>query len=382
MKLLQTYLLLLGICMITYSCESTLGEEGKREKIEGLKVQLEEINNEIIALEKDLQLSGVEDELSPSRTLVTAFSLETSKFHHETEIRASVASRKNVVLTAESMGKIESIYVSEGQTVEKGQLLVTLNSQVVQNSIEEIKTQLKLATVLFEKQANLWNQNIGTEIQYLQAKSNRESLDRRLKTLKSQLRMSTIYAPFDGVVDKIVAKVGEFSQPGLPMVRLINPESNYLKADISESLLGKFLVGDTVQIHFPNQNQNQSSVISSLGQVINDQNRTFELEVVMPELAFLVRPNQVVVLRLVDYSNDDAMVVPTKLIQTDNKGSFIYVLEGKAFDKKASKAYVNTGYSFDDQTEIVSGLSEQQMIVDKGYRALTQGTLVEITVDK
>ena len=254
MKLLQTYLLLLSICMITYSCENTSGEEGKREKIEGLKGQLEKISNEIIALEKELQLSGVEDELPPSRTLVTAFALETSKFQHETEIRASVASRKNVLLTAESMGKIESIYVSEGQTVEKGQLLVTLNSQVVQNSIEEIKTQLKLATVLFEKQANLWNQNIGTEIQYLQAKSNRESLDRRLKTLKSQLRMSTIYAPFDGVVDKIVAKVGEFSQPGLPMVRLINPESNYLKADISESLLGKFLVGDTVQIHFPNQN--------------------------------------------------------------------------------------------------------------------------------
>ena len=111
MKLLQTYLLLLGICMITYSCESTSGEESKREKIEGLKVQLEEINNEIIALEKDLQLSGVEDELPPSRTLVTAFALETSKFHHETEIRASVASRKNVLLTAESMGKIEKIYV-------------------------------------------------------------------------------------------------------------------------------------------------------------------------------------------------------------------------------------------------------------------------------
>ena len=170
MKLLQTYLLLLGICMITYSCENTSGEDVKREKIEGLKVQLDEINNEIIALEKELQLSGVEDELPPSRTLVTAFSLETSKFHHETEIRAFVASRKNVLLTAESMGKIENIYVSEGQAVEKGQLLVTLNSQVVQNSIEEIKTQLKLATVLFEKQANLWNQNIGTEIQYLQGK--------------------------------------------------------------------------------------------------------------------------------------------------------------------------------------------------------------------
>ena len=382
MKLLQIYLLLLSICMITYSCENTSGEEGKREKIEGLKGQLEKISNEIIALEKELQLSGVEDELPTSRTLVTAFALETSKFKHEIEIRASVASRKNVLLTAESMGKIESIYVSEGQTVEKGQLLVTLNSKVVQNSIEEIKTQLKLATVLFEKQANLWNQNIGTEIQYLQSKNNRESLDRRLKTLKSQLRMSTIYAPFDGIVDKIVAKVGEFSQPGLPMVRLVNPESNYLKADISESLLGKFLVGDTVQIHFPNQNANQSSVISSLGQVINDQNRTFELEVVMPELAFLVRPNQVVVLRLVDYSNDNAVVVPTKLIQTDNKGSFIYVLEGKAVDKKASKAYVNVGYSFDDQTDIVSGLSEHQMIVNKGYRALTQGTLVEITVDK
>ena len=123
-------------------------------------------------------------------------------------------------------------------------------------------------------------------------------------------------------------------------------------------------------------------MISSLGQVINDQNRTFELEIAMPEVDFVVRPNQVVILRLVDYSNDEAIVVPSKLIQTDNRGSFIYVLEGKTEDKKASKAYVSTGYSFDDRTEIVSGLIEHQMVVNKGYRALAQGTLVEITVDK
>ena len=382
MKIPQKYLTLLSICLIASSCENSSVEESRRKRIEVLKIQLEEINNEIIELEKDLHFSDAEAALTSNRTLVTTFSLVASKFHHETEVRGSVASRKNVLLTAESMGKIENIYVSEGQAVKKGQPLVSLNSEVVQNGIEEIKTQLNLATVLFEKRSNLWSQNIGTEIQYLQAKNNKESLIRRLKTLESQLKMSTIVAPFDGVVDKVVAKIGEFSQPGLPMVRLINPESNYLKADIPESLLGKFSLGDRVQIYFPNQNQNQSSVISSLGQVINDQNRTFELEIAMPEVDFVVRPNQVVILRLVDYSNDEAIVVPSKLIQTDNRGSFIYVLEGKTEDKKASKAYVSTGYSFDDRTEIVSGLIEHQMVVDKGYRALAQGTLVEITVDK
>ena len=382
MKIPQIYLIMLGICIISSSCERTSDEDSRRKRIELLKLELEEINSEITELEKDLQLSGVEVELASSRTLITAFSLETSKFHHETEIRASVASRKNVLLTAESMGKIENIYVSEGQVVKKGQLLVSLNSEVLQNSIKEIKTQLNLATVLFEKQSSLWSQNIGTEIQYLQAENNKESLDRKLETLKSQLKMSTIIAPFDGVVDKIVAKMGEFSQPGLPMLRLINPESNYLKADIPESLLGKFSVGDMVQIHFPNQNRSEYSLISSIGRVINDQNRTFELEVAMPKVDFVVRPNQVVILRLVDYSNDEAIAVPSKLIQTDNRGSFIYVVEGKTDDKKAIKAYVNTGYSFNDRTEIVSGLIERQMVVDKGYRVLTQGALVEISVDK
>ena len=382
MKIPQKYLIMLGICIISSSCERTSDEDSRRKRIELLKLELEEINSEITELEKDLQLSGVEVELASSRTLITAFSLETSKFHHETEIRASVASRKNVLLTAESMGKIENIYVSEGQVVKKGQLLVSLNSEVLQNSIKEIKTQLNLATVLFEKQSSLWSQNIGTEIQYLQAENNKESLDRKLETLKSQLKMSTIIAPFDGVVDKIVAKMGEFSQPGLPMLRLINPESNYLKADIPESLLGKFSVGDMVQIHFPNQNRREYSLISSIGRVINDQNRTFELEVAMPKVDFVVRPNQVVILRLVDYSNDEAIAVPSKLIQTDNRGSFIYVVEGKTDDKKAIKAYVNTGYSFNDRTEIVSGLIERQMVVDKGYRVLTQGALVEISVDK
>ena len=382
MKIPQIYLIMLGICIIAFSCEKTSDGDSRRKRIELLKLELEEINSEITELEKDLQLSGVEVELASSRTLITAFSLETSKFHHETEIRASVASRKNVLLTAESMGKIENIYVSEGQVVKKGQLLVSLNSEVLQNSIKEIKTQLNLATVLFEKQSSLWSQNIGTEIQYLQAENNKESLDRKLETLKSQLKMSTIIAPFDGVVDKIVAKMGEFSQPGLPMLRLINPESNYLKADIPESLLGKLSVGDMVQIHFPNQNRSESSLISSIGRVINDQNRTFELEVAMPKVDFVVRPNQVVILRLVDYSNDEAIAVPSKLIQTDNRGSFIYVVEGETGDKKAIKAYVNTGYSFNDRTEIVSGLIEHQMVVDKGYRVLTQGALVEISVDK
>ena len=382
MKILQKYLILLSICLIDSSCENASGEESRRKRIEFLKLQLEEINNEIIELEEGLAFLDADAALTSNRTLVTTFSLVASKFYHETEIRGSVASRENVLLTAESMGKIENIYVSEGQAVRKGQPLVSLNSEMVQNSIEEIKTQLNLATVLFEKRFNLWSQNIGTEIQYLQAKNNKESLIRRLKTLESQLKMSIIVAPFNGVVDKIVAKIGEFSQLGLPMVRLINPESNYLKADIPESLLGKFSLGDRVQIYFPNQNQNQSSVISSLGQVINDQNRTFELEIAMPEVDFVVRPNQVVILRLVDYSNDEAIVVPSKLIQTDNRGSFIYVLEGKTEDKKASKAYVSTGYSFDERTEIVSGLIEHQMVIDKGYRALTQGTLVEITVDK
>ncbi len=382
MKIPRIYLIMLGICIIASSCEKTSDGDSRRRRIELLKLELEEINSEITELEKDLQLSGVEVELASSRTLITAFSLETSKFHHETEIRASVASRKNVLLTAESMGKIENIYVSEGQVVKKGQLLISLNSEVVQNSIKEIKTQLNLATVLFEKQSSLWRQNIGTEIQYLQAQNNKESLDRKLETLKSQLKMSTIIAPFDGVVDKIVAKMGEFSQPGLPMLRLINPESNYLKADIPESLLGKFSVGDMVKIHFPNQNRSESSSISSIGQVINDQNRTFELEVAMPKVDFVVRPNQVVILRLVDYSNDEAIVLPSKLIQTDNRGIFIYVVEGETGDKKAIKAYVNTGYSFNDRTEIVSGLIEHQMVVDKGYRVLTQGALVEISVDK
>ena len=382
MKILKTFLISLGICMIVTSCEKGSDEETRRKKIEALKLELEEINNEIIELEKNLQVLAVEAESASSRTLVTAFPLEISKFHHEIETRASVASRENVLLTAESMGKIEKIYVSEGQVVKKDQLLVSLNSETLQNSIEEIKTQLDLANVMFEKQSNLWSQNIGTEIQYLQAQNNRESLNRRLKTLKSQLKMSEINAPFDGLVDKIVAKMGEFSQPGLPMVRLINPESNYLKADIPESLLGKFSVGDIVQVHFPNQNRNQSSVISSLGQVINDQNRTFELEVAMPKVDFAVRPNQVVIIRLVDYSNDKAIVVPSKLVQKDNRGSFIYVLEGNNEDQRAIKAYVGTGYSFEDRTEIVSGLVEHQMIIDKGYRALTQGSLVEITVDK
>ncbi|NQW28420.1 MAG: efflux RND transporter periplasmic adaptor subunit [Flammeovirgaceae bacterium] len=378
MKLFNTVLITVCASLITFSCQNKKEPSDKLEKLNLLKTQLKEIENEITTIETELQMSGELEVLAVNEIKVTALKVEEEIFQHKTDLRAGVASRSNVLLTSELMGRIATINVSEGQRVAGGELLITLNAQVLKDNIAEVKTQLDLAQIIFEKQTNLWEQNIGTEIQYLQVKSNAESLERRLKTMQSQLNMSRIYAPFEGVIDQVIAKVGEFSQPGMPLLRLVNPASMYLQAAASEVFLGKFEVGDSVQITFPIQNKQLYSIVTAVGQVIDGQNRTFQLEVQLPKVDFFVKPNQVVVLQLVDYENTHALTVPSKLIQTDNRGTFIYVIEGESGKRIAKKAHIETGISFKNKTEIVSGLARGQWVADKGYRELSEDVVVEL----
>jgi len=375
-KMKYTLSILTVISILVISCgQETSGIEAKKKELDGYKSELQALKTKISDTEKALsEMDSTYGNKEKNAVLITTVKIAESSFIHKIEARGSVASRTNVMLSAEMPGKIESIKVKEGQSVTKGQILVTLDAEVIRNNIAELQTSLDLATVVHERQANLWKQKIGSEIKYLETKANKETLERKLATANSQLGQAIVRAPFSGNIDAIPARRGEMTQPGMPLIRMVKPNDVYIQADISERYIGTFKKGDKVEVYFPSQNQKIETTLASVSQVINSQNRTFGVEVKMPNVKFETRPNQVVVLNLVDYVNDAARLVPTKVVQKDNKGNFVFVIE----NEKAQKSHVIIGKSFDNQTEVLEGLDLNTMVANEGYRELATGVKVRM----
>lgn len=380
MRKIQNLIFSIIAASVLYSCSEASGIAEKKAQLEANKKQLAELEANIRKLESEIANLDTTFKPGAESVLVSTYEVKPEPFIHQIEVRGAVESRKNVMLSAETMGRIEQISVNEGQEVSKGTLLIKLDADVLENNIAEVKTQLELAETTYQRQKNLWEQNIGSEMQYLKAKNDKESLERRLKTLNSQLRQAYVRAPFSGVVDVIPVKVGEMAQPGLPLIRIVNQKQMYIKADVSETYMAKVKSGDEVAMYFPTQDIRMKSTIASVGRVINEENRTFSVEVSIPQSSgHEFRPNQIVMLKLTDYQKEDALSVPTKIIQSDEEGKYLYalgVLEGK---KVVRKVRVSTGKSFNNHTEIHTGLKGGEYVIDEGYRDVSEGTEVSLS---
>ena len=228
------------------------------------------------------------------------------------------------------------------------------------------------------RQQKLWEQNIGTEVQYLEMKNRKESLELKLATTRSQLNKTRIKAPFNGVVDMIDVRVGEMAQPGMPIIRLVSMSNMYIKADVSESFIGKFHKGQKVKVYFPSTDYTIHSKISSIGQVINPNNRTFEIEIIIPANGAKVKPNMITVLTLADYVNKNAMAVPTNIIQSDRIGKFAYAVIEEEGNSVVKRIDIEHGITYGNETEIKQGLVGGEILVLKGGIGLTEGGIVEV----
>ncbi len=369
----------LSLLLLSACGEQTSDIEAKKNKLSEIRTQALTLKAEIAQLENEIaQLDPEFGKNAGNVILVSTTNVIPQQFEHKIEVRGAVESKKNVLISAEIGGRIESIKATEGQRVSKGQILVLLDADIIRNNIAELKTSLDLANIIHERQSNLWEKKIGTEIQYLESKNAVESLERRLTTVNSQLAQATVRAPFSGSIDEIPVKVGEMATPGLPLVRIVNPNDMYIKADVSENYIGKFNKGEAVDVHLPAQNQNLISRIASVSQVINKENRTFSIEVELSPVDFVLKPNQVSILKLKDYQNDNAFVVPTKLIQRDDKGTFVYITATNDNTVTAQKLHIETGLSFNSQTEIISGLKGNEVLVDQGFRDVTEGVEIQV----
>ncbi len=371
---------LLVISLLLFAGCANRKKPGIEQQIIAYQKKVVAINKKIDRLQQKLDKENRAKAITTGRKItVNVMKLKPTVFHHFFNASAEVESVHEAYISPEVSGQIEEILVKEGDHVKKGQLLARLNSDVMQDNIREVKTSLELASYTYQKQKALWKKNIGSELQYLQAKTNYESLQNKLATLQTEYKRSFIRSPIDGYVDAIDAKVGELAVPGQRFCHVVNLKKLYLNAQISESYLPIVHVGDPVEVRFaafPSIVLHKR--IYRIGKVINKQSRTFELQLKINNPKQLLRPNLLGIIRIKDYTNPHAIVVPSSLIHEDIQGYYLYVVVHRDGMELAEKRYIKPGKTFNDETEVVSGLKAGETIVTQGYNNVTNGSVLVI----
>jgi RND family efflux transporter MFP subunit len=345
---------------------------GKRTELAELKSQQSELAKKIKQLEGDVaRLDPVE--AGESRTKdVTVAPVAASTFKHFVELQGTIDAKNNVQVSPKSGGVVTAVYVKEGDNVRAGQAIAKVDDQLLRESQAELKTQLSLANTVFEKQAALWKQQIGTEIQYLQAKNNKEALERRLSTLNAQIGQSVVAAPISGVVDQVTVKIGQSAAPGMSLVRIVNLSQLKVVAKVADTYSGSVQKGAPVVVRLPDLNRNLNSTISFVSTTVDPLSRTFTIEAPLPADNSL-KPNMLAQVKINDQTQANAIVINQNLIQSTESGQLVYVAENVGGKKVAKARPVKTGPSYGGQIAITSGLKAGDQLVTTGYQDLVDG---------
>lgn len=313
--------------------------------------------------------------------LVTTFNIQDTLFNHYLELQGSVDTKQNVIIYPEMQGTLLRVYVKEGQRVGKGQLLATIDDGGLGQQVSQLQIQADLAKTTFERQERLWNQKIGSEIQYLQAKSTYEAQQKAVNQLKSQLGKTTVRAPFSGVIDDVITEQGSVVSPGQSqLMRIVNLKNMYIKTDVPESYISNITENKNVLVEFPVLGKKMNAKIRQAGNFINPANRTFKVEIAIPNKDLLIKPNLTAKLKINDYTNEHALLIPQSIISEDAKGQqYIYVIENKEGKYgTAERVIIETGKTQGDVIEVLSGIDENVEIIKEGARSVKNGQTVEI----
>lgn len=365
------YFILPLVTLVLAACG---GGEGKpEEQIQKKKQEIAKLQQEIKELEK--KTSG--SDTAVKMKTVTIAAVEDTLFEHYIDVQGAVDARENVDVSPQVPGVIRSILVREGQAVSRGQALAQLDDVVIRAGIAELQTQIDLAKTLFERQANLWKQKIGSEVQYLNAKTNVEGLERKMATMKEQLAQTRIVSPINGTVDAVIAKLGDAASPGMAAFRVVNSSNLRVLANVAESFAGKIKTGDDVIINFPDINKQIRTKIGFAAKVIDPVSRTIKVEVPLKGSAE-IRPNMTAQLRIVDYRAKDAIVVPVRVIQYSLGKPYVITVKGSGNKLQAVRKDVELGRTYNDQAEIKSGLEAGDRIITAGFQGLNDNDLVKL----
>ncbi|HEY3406279.1 MAG TPA: efflux RND transporter periplasmic adaptor subunit [Ohtaekwangia sp.] len=360
----------------TLAACSAASNDDKTSKLNELKTQQAELSKEILKLEEEIAKSTPDSLKTVKAKDVSVTELQVQKFDHYVHTQGSVEAEDNILVSAKTPGVVTAVYVTEGQQVSKGQTLAQIDNSVILRNIEAQKAQLELATAVFDRQKNLWDQKIGTEVQYLQAKTNKESLEKQVAASQEQNEMTRIKAPINGTVDEIAVKVGENIGPGMPAARVVNTSSLKLKANVSEAYVTQIKKGNKVLINVPELKKEITAQVTFVGKTIDPLSRTFAVEVKLPSDATL-RPNMTGEAKVVFHTEPSAIVVPINVVQEVNNEKIVYVAETEGKQTVARKKVVTVDGVYNNQAQ-VNGLKAGDKIISFGYQGLNDGQVIKI----
>jgi len=356
---------------------ATNNVETIQKKKDELVTQQQELHDKIKQLDEKI------DELNPEKKipLITSFTANVEKFDHFLELQGSVETKQNIVVTPEMAGILYRVHVKEGQKVSKGQLLGSIDDGGMGQQLAQMQVQAELAKTTYERQKRLWDQKIGSEIQYLQAKSSYEGQQKAVAQMQSQLGKSSVRAPFAGVIDDIITEQGSVVAPGqTPLFRVINLTDMYIKTDVPENYINDVVKGKEVEVTFPVLGRTITSEVRQTGNFINPNNRTFNVEIGVPNKDKSIKPNLTARLKINDYTNEKAMLIPQSIISENAEGEqYVYTLTDKADQKAVAKrVYIKTGRVQGDVIEVLEGLKDGDEIIKEGARSVKDGQSVKI----
>jgi len=372
------HLLFLIMVTLVLSCDSPTKES---QSLTDLKSKKEILIKEMNRI--GTELKSVETAISKLDTLkkimtVTSFNAELKDFNHYIEVQGTVKADQSIELHPEMGGTVTAILTKEGENVSKGQILATLDSAVIDNSVLQLNTQLELATTTFERQARLWEQNIGSEIQYLQAKAQKEGLENSMKSMKAQARKMKIIAPFSGVIDQIFAKTGELSAPQMPFLRLVNLSNVYVESEVTETYLKSIKKGTEVLLNFRSIGSSVKASISQVGNFINPNNRSFKTRINLKNTTNDLKANLLADIKINDFKAN-GIVIPSHLVQKDsNDQTFVYTMEPVGINHKVVKTYITEAMKYDNRSFISEGLVSTSVLIDKGARLVNNNEVVKL----
>ncbi len=366
-------LLLAAIAFLTFAC----GSPDKKEELAQLKSQKAELETKIQTLEKELG-AGKADSNSRIETVLTQ-TLQPQTFKHFIEVQGTIDAEQNILVVPKMGGVVTQVLVSEGTQVRTGQTLLVTDDATLRQNMAQLQTGYELAKTIYERQANLWAQKIGSEVQYLQAKNTKEGLERQMSTLQTQINMARVTSPINGTVNMVNVKIGEMAAPGMPVVQVVNLSQMKVKAKIADSYINTVKKGDAVTIQLPDTKEEIQARVTFVSQVVNPLSRTFEIEVALPNKSHTLKPNALAILNINDKTKTDVLIVDQNLVQNTESGDIVYVAATEQGKTVAKSRKISQGLSYNGKVEILEGLQAGDQLITTGSQNLVDGQAIKIS---
>ena len=377
----QSIIILVSFIFL-FSCKKEVKETPKPTSLKGLR--LEKANQEKLKDSISSIIIDIESKIAKLDTVKHLYPVSTlkiipSRFEHYINIQGTTKTDKNITVRPQASGLITNVYVREGQRVKNGQLLFQLDDVILKNSIFEVQNMLKLAQTSFDRQKRLWDQKIGSEMQFLQAKNNKESLENKITTLNSQLRNYKVRAPFSGIIDDLIANKGDLASPQTPMLQILNLSNMYIESDVSENFLTAIKKGSKAIVNFTSIGEEINARISQVGNNISPDNRSFKVRINVRNKSGNIKTNLLADIKVKDFDLKDAIAIPINLVQTDGDGNnFVFTINNKEGKVFVAKKLIKTTRSFDGKALISEGLTKDDVLINEGSRNVS--TNQEISV--